>query len=33
MNHPNIVNFHDYFEDFDFYYIVMELCENKVRKI
>ncbi|RHZ46545.1 hypothetical protein Glove_615g24 [Diversispora epigaea] len=29
MNHPNIVSFYDYFEDINFVYIVMELCENK----
>lgn len=30
MSHPNIVGFKHVFEDDDFVYMILELCENKV---
>ena len=32
MNHPNVVKFHNYIEDSENHYIVMELCPNQTLK-
>lgn len=32
LAHKYVVQFHSYFEDHDFVYIVLELCTNQVRK-
>ena len=29
LDHPNLVKFEHYFEDKDYVYILLELCENK----
>jgi len=33
LNHPNIVKFHNYFEDSQNIYIVLELCKKRVSLI
>lgn len=29
INHPNVVKFHEYLEDSNFFYVILEYCENK----
>lgn len=33
LNNPNIVKFHESFEDTNFFYIVIELCNSMVRRM
>ena len=33
LNHPNVVGFEHFFEDYENVYILLEMCSNQVKKI